>query len=107
MDCNIVISIVVQGEIEGKRLCGNWTCQELGLACEVDELYDFRKVSNAGQMDVGYLAMHHTFRSLLHSGGPVVCRPRILVGRPEGAVTEDGLPQSHFRRLNGGFQDPS
>ena len=106
MDCNVVISIVVQGEIEGKRLCGDWTCQELGLACEIDKLYDFRKVSNAGQMDVRYLAMHHTFRFLLHSGGPAVGRLRILVGRPEGAVAEDGLPQSHSRHLNAGSQDP-
>lgn len=44
MACNIVICSVIQGEIEGKWLCGDWTCQELGLACEADKLYDFRKV---------------------------------------------------------------
>ena len=106
MGCNIVISIVVQGEIEGKRLGGDWTCQELGLACEVDKLYDFRKVSYAGQMYLPYLAMHRTFRSLLHSGGPAVGRLRILVSRPEGAVAEAGLPQSHSRHLSAGSQDP-
>ena len=51
MNCNIVISIVVQREIEGKRLCGDWTCQELGLACEVDKLYESLKAATAGQMD--------------------------------------------------------
>ena len=106
MGCNIVIPIVVQGEIEGKRLRGDWTCQELGLACEINKLCDFRKVANAGQMNVPYLAMHHTFRSLLHSGGPAVGRLRILVGRPAGAVTEDGIPQSHSRHLNARSQDP-
>ena len=58
-------------------------------------------------MKVQYLAMHHTFLSLLHSGGSAVGRLKILVSRPEGAVAEDGLPQSHSHHLNAGSQDPS
>ena len=73
MNCNIVISIVVQGEIEGKRLCGDWTCQELGLACEVDKLCEFLKGSTAGQMNI------RTLPCIIHFGLSSIMADRLSV----------------------------
>lgn len=73
MNCNVVISVVVQGEIEGKRLCGDWTGQELGLACEVDKLYEFLKGSTAGQMSFD------TLPCIIHFGLSSIMADRLSV----------------------------
>ena len=73
MNSNVVISIVVQREIEGKRLCRDWTCQELGLPCEVDKLYEFLKGSTAGKM------YFNTLPCIIHFGLSSIVADRLSV----------------------------